>query len=91
MDWGRNWLYNFNAGKTQLVSFDRSNNCDAINVKMDGFVLDEKSSFKRLELSLSTTLDWGSYTVLIAETASKNNAALIRSTKFFSSEVALYF
>ena len=58
---------------------------------MDGFVLDEKSFFKRLELSLSTTLDWGSYIVLIAETASKNNTALIPSTKFFSSEVALYF
>ena len=24
--WGRKWLVDFNAGKTQLVSFDRSNN-----------------------------------------------------------------
>ena len=23
VDWGRKWLVNFNAGKTQLVSFDR--------------------------------------------------------------------
>ena len=26
VDWGRNWLVHFNAGKTQLVSFDWSNN-----------------------------------------------------------------
>ena len=24
MDWGRKWLADFNAGKTQLVWFDRS-------------------------------------------------------------------
>ena len=26
VDWGKKWLVDFNAGKTQLVSFDRSNN-----------------------------------------------------------------
>ena len=26
VDWGRKWLVDFNARKTQLVSFDRSNN-----------------------------------------------------------------
>ena len=26
VDWGTKWLVDFNAGKTQLVSFDRSNN-----------------------------------------------------------------
>ena len=44
---GQIWLY-FNAGKTQLVSFDQSNNTGAIDVKMDGSVLEEKSSFKML-------------------------------------------
>ena len=34
--WGRKWLVNFNAGKTQLVSFDWSKNTGAIDVKMDG-------------------------------------------------------
>ena len=29
------WLIDFNAGKTQLVSFDRSSNTGAIDVKMD--------------------------------------------------------
>ena len=39
VDWGRKWLVDFNAGKTQLVSFDRSKNTGAIDVKMDGSVL----------------------------------------------------
>ena len=34
--WGRKWLVYFNAGKTQLISFDWSNNNGAIDVKMDG-------------------------------------------------------
>ena len=37
--WGRKWLVDFNAGKTQLVSFDQSNNTGAIDVKVVGFVL----------------------------------------------------
>ena len=49
-DWGRKWLVDFNAGKTQLVSFDWSNNTGAIDVKMDGFVLVEKSFSKMLGL-----------------------------------------
>ena len=30
VDWGRNWFVDFNAGKTRLVSFDRSNNTGAM-------------------------------------------------------------
>ena len=60
VDWGRKWLVDFNAGKTQLVLFDRSNNNGSIDVKMDGSVLEEKSSFKMLELTFSSKLDWGS-------------------------------
>ena len=41
VDWGSKWLVDFNAGKTQLVSFDRSKNTGAIDVKMDGSVLEE--------------------------------------------------
>ena len=48
MDWGKKWLVDFNAGKTQLVSFDQSNNNGSIDAKMDGPVLKEKSSFKML-------------------------------------------
>ena len=39
VDWGRKWLVDFNAGKTQLVSFDWSKTSGAIDVKMDGSVL----------------------------------------------------
>ena len=38
---------------SQLVSFDRSNNTGAIDVKIDGPVLEEKSCFKMLGLTLS--------------------------------------
>ena len=48
VDWGKKWLVDFNAGKTQLVLFDRSNNTGAIDVKMDGSVLYKKSSFEML-------------------------------------------
>ena len=43
VDWGRKWLVDFNAGKSQLVFFDRSKNTFAIDVKMDGSVLEEKN------------------------------------------------
>ena len=82
----------FNAGKTERVSFDGSNNSAAIDVKMDGSVFEEQSSFNMLELSFSSKLDWDSYIVSIAKTASKQIGALVRrSMKFLSSEVALYF
>ena len=71
VDWGRKWLVDFNAGKTQLVLFDRSNNTGAIDVKMDGSVLEEKSSFKILGLTFSSELDWGSYIISIAKSAFK--------------------
>ena len=70
MDWGKKWLVDFNAGKTQLVSFDQSNNNGSIDVKMDGSVLEEKTSFKMLGLTLSSKLDWDSYIISIAQTVS---------------------
>ena len=90
VDWCKKWLVDFNAGKTQLVLFDCSNNNGSIYVKMDESVLDEKSSFKLLGLTVSFKLDWGSYIISFAKTASKKIGALIRSMKFLSPEVALY-
>ena len=90
VDWGRKWLVDFNAGRTQLVLFDQSKNTGAIDVKMDGSFLEEKSSFKMLGLTFSSKLDWGSYTVSIAKTASKKIGALIRPMKFLSPVVSLY-
>ena len=90
VDWSKKWLVDFNAGKTQLVSFDRSNKNGSIDVKMGWSVLEEKSSFKMLGLTFSSKLDWGSYIISIAKTASKKIGALVRSMKFLSPEVALY-
>ena len=57
VSWGRKWFVGFNAGKSQLVSFDRSNNTGAIEVKMDGSVLEEKLSCRMLSLFFSCRLD----------------------------------
>ena len=65
MEWGKKCLVHFNAGKTQLVSFDQSKNTGPTDVKMDGSVLEEKSSFKMLGLTFSSILDWGSYISLL--------------------------
>ena len=55
----------------KLISFDRSNITGAVDVKMDGSVLEEKSCFKMLRLTFSSKLDWGSYISSIAKTTSK--------------------
>ena len=55
VDWDRKWLAGFNAGKTQVVSLDQSNNTGpidvkmAIDVKIDGCIL-EKSCWGCLSL-----------------------------------------
>ena len=72
VDWGRAWLVDFSAGKAQLVSFDQSSNTSAIDVKMDGSVYKEKSSFKMLGWTLSSKSDWGSYITSIANCLYKN-------------------
>ena len=90
MDWARKWLVDFNAGKIRLVSFDWSNNTGAIDMKMDGSVLEEKSSFKVLGLTFSSKLDWGSYINSITKSSSKKIGALIRYMRFLSPEVTLY-
>ena len=84
MDWGRKWLVDFNARKIQLVSFDQSNNTGPIDVKMDGSVLEEKSSFMMSGLTFSSKLDWGSCIISIAKSASKKIGASIHSMKFLS-------
>ena len=50
----RKCLFDINSGKTQLASFYWTNNYSVIDVKIDGSVLEEKSSFKMLGL------DWSS-------------------------------
>ena len=57
---------------------------------MDGSFLKQNSSFKMLGLSFSSKLDWGSYIISVAKTASKKIGALIHFVKFLFPEVALY-
>ena len=59
----------------------------AIDVKIDGCVFEEKSSFKMLGLTFSFKLDWGSYIISVAITVSKKIWVLITSMKFLSPEV----
>ena len=73
-----------------LVLFGQSKNTGAIDGKMYGSGLEEKSSFKMLGLTFSSKFDWGSYIISIAKSASKKIGALIRFIKFVSPEVALY-
>ena len=87
MDWGKKWFADFNAGKTQLISFNQANNNGSIDVIMDGSILEEKSYFKMLQLTFSSKLDWSSFIVSIAKTDPKKIGALIRSIKFLSPEV----
>ena len=70
VDWGWKWLVDFNGGKTQLVSFEWSNNTGSIDVKMDWSVLEEKSSFKMLGLIFSSKFGWGSQIISVVNTAS---------------------
>ena len=90
VDWRRKWLIDSSAGNTQLVSFEQSKNTGAIDVRMDECVLEEKSSFKMLGLTMSSKLDQGSYMISVTKIASKKTGALIHSMKFLSSVVALY-
>ena len=59
-------------------------------MKLDRSVLEENSTFKMLGLTFSYKLDWDSYIISIAKTASKKIGVLIRSMKFLSPEVAVY-
>ena len=88
--WGRKWPLDFNAGKTQLILFVWSNSTGAIDVKMDGSLPKRKSSFKMLGFTFFSKLDWISYIISIAKTASKKIGALSCSMKFLSPDVALY-
>ena len=77
MDWGSKCLVSFNAGKTHLASFDQSNNTGAVDVKMDESVPDKKSSSKMPGSTFSSELDWGSYIISTAKSASTKIGALI--------------
>ena len=71
------------------VLSDQSRNTGAIDVKMDGSVIEENSSFKMLGFILFSKLGLGAYIISIVKSAFKIIGALIRCMKFLSPEVAL--
>ena len=56
VDCNRKWLFDFNAGKLNFFSFDFSNNSGAIDLKLDGSILEGKSYFKMLGLCFFSKL-----------------------------------
>ena len=58
LDWVGSGLLSSMLEKLKLILFEQSNNSGAIAVKMDGSVLEEKSSFKMVGLSFSSNLGW---------------------------------
>ena len=74
----------------RLILFDRFNYTGAIDVKMSGSVLKEKSSFMMLGLTFSSKLDSDSCIISTAKSSYKKIGTLICSMKFLSPEVALY-
>ena len=74
----------------QLISFYLANLSGAIDVKIDGFILKEKSSFEILGLSFSSKTDWSSYIVYVAKTTLKKIGTFLLSIWFVSSKVPLY-
>ena len=84
LDWGKKLLVDLNAEKTQLFAFNWSNSPAAIDVKIHGFVLGEKSVFKMLRLSFSSYLDWSSYIISVGKTT------LIGSVRFLNPKSPLY-
>ena len=55
---------------------------------MDASVLEGKLSFKVLQLTFSSMLDWGSHIIFIGKTASTRSSDLFY--EFLSPEIALY-
>ena len=90
VDWGRKWLADSNAGKTQMVLFDQSSNAEVIHVKIYGPVLEEKSS--REMLGLTSIPNWiGALTLsLLLKSISMKFGALTCSMKFLCPKVTLY-
>ena len=85
------WLVDFNAGKTQLVSFDQSNTLVLLMWKQMGLFL-RKNHLLRCWVWLSLLNCIGALTLslLLKLFPRKLPWALIRSMKFLSPEIAMY-
>ena len=86
------WTWIWPMGHCELWKevLNLSKNTGAIDVNMNGSVLEEKLCLKILGFTFSSKLDSGSYIISIAKNASKKIGALIHFMKFLSPEAALY-
>ena len=82
----RNNLVHFNVVKIQLSFFHLSNSYIS-DVTMNGSALDEKSSFKMLELSFTFDLYWCSYIVSLNKTTFKKVIVHFCSLNFLSPDI----
>ena len=80
----------FQCWKNSACLFDPSKNSGATDMKIDGSLREEKSSFTILRLSFSSKLDWGSDIIFKTKTASMKIEAFINPMRFPSPELALY-
>ena len=86
--WGKKRLAHFETEKSEVVLLDRSNNSVAIDMWMDGFIL-EKNDLLRYWSNLSK-LNWIRTLILtIAKTVSKKIESLISCLKFLCLEIVL--
>ena len=58
MHWGRKWLVDFNADKTQLIFSDQSNNTGPIAVKTDELRKRMRKNHLLRSLGLLFLLNW---------------------------------
>ena len=58
-------VVDFNAGESQLILLDYSYKTGAVDMKMDGSIVEEKLYFKMLGLSFSSKLKWDSSSLLL--------------------------
>ena len=97
VDWGRKWLFDFNAEKFSLKKFNASmhltvrSNCGAIDVKkkMNQFLMENRSFMCWDYLSIITWIEALTLSLLLKRKG-KEIGALTSSTKFLFFEVALY-
>jgi hypothetical protein len=86
VNWGIINLVNFNCSKTQAIVISRRKDTDHFPLlKMDGSVLQIKSTFNILGVTVTDSLCWSSHIKSICRAASRRLGILFRAKKLFSS------
>ncbi len=89
VNWGKNWLVNFNASKTKLLSINHHRDPSLPPIRMSDSQLLESNSLRLLGLTLTADLRWNKYIESIASSTARKVGSLCRARKFFSPESIL--